>query len=72
MPGGLMQLTFSGKEDLYLNKDPEITFFKKIYRRHTNFSTELKEIKFNNTQKYAENLNFNVKNQGDLLNDCYF
>jgi hypothetical protein len=71
MPGGLMQLTFSGEENLYLNKDPEITFFKKIYRRHTNFSTELKEIKFNNTQKYKEKLNFNVKNQGDLLNDCY-
>ena len=71
MPGGLMQLTFSGKENLYLNKDPEITFFKKIYRRHTNFSTELKEIKFNNSQKYSENINFNVKNQGDLLYDCY-
>lgn len=71
MPGGLMQLTFSGEENLYLNKNPEITFFKKIYRRHTNFSTELKEIKFNNTQKYSEKLNFNVKNQGDLVNDCY-
>ena len=66
-----MQLTFTGDEDLYLNENPEITFFKKTYRRHTNFSSEFKEIKFNNQQKYEEKLNFKVKNQGDLLNDCY-
>ena len=66
-----MQLTFTGDEDLYLNEKPEITFFKKIYRRHTNFSSEFKEIKFNNQQKFEEKLNFKVKNQGDLLNDCY-
>lgn len=66
-----MQLTFTGDEDLYLNENPEITFFKKIYRRHTNFSSEFKEIKFNNYQKFEEKLNFKVNNQGDLLNDCY-
>ena len=40
MPGGLLQIASSGIQDIYLTKNPEITFFKKIYRRHTNFSIE--------------------------------
>jgi hypothetical protein len=44
MAGGLIQLVTSGKQDTALTYNPEITFFKKVYRRHTNFSLELKEI----------------------------
>ena len=40
MPGGLMQIISYGSQDLFLTGTPEITFFKVVYRRHTNFSME--------------------------------
>ena len=43
MTGGLIQLVSFGKQDGYLTFNPQITYFKKIYRRHTIFSIELIE-----------------------------
>ena len=40
MAGGLMQLIAYGAQDIYLTGNPQITFFKVVYRRHTNFSME--------------------------------
>ena len=40
MGGGLMQLVAYGSQDIYLTGNPQITFFKVVYRRHTNFSME--------------------------------
>ena len=40
MAGGLMQLVAYGAQDVYLTGNPQITFFKVVYRRHTNFSME--------------------------------
>ena len=41
MGGGLMQLVAYGAQDIYLTGNPQITFFKVVYRRHTNFSMDL-------------------------------
>ena len=35
-----MQLVAYGAQDIYLTGNPQITFFKVVYRRHTNFSME--------------------------------
>ena len=40
MGGGLMELVAYGAQDIYLTGNPQITFFKVVYRRHTNFSME--------------------------------
>ena len=40
MAGGLLQIVASGAQDVYLTGNPQITFFKVVYRRHTNFSIE--------------------------------
>ena len=40
MGGGLLQLVAYGAQDVYLTGNPQITFFKVVYRRHTNFSIE--------------------------------
>ena len=40
MGGGVMQLTASGIQDNYITGNPQITFFKSVYRRHTNFAIE--------------------------------
>ena len=40
MGGGLMQLVAMGSQDVFLTGNPQITFFKVVYKRHTNFSKE--------------------------------
>ena len=40
MAGGLIQLVAYGAQDVYLTGNPQITYFKVVYRRHTNFSME--------------------------------
>lgn len=40
MTGGIVQLVAKGCEDIYLTCDPQITFFKVVYRRYTNFASE--------------------------------
>ena len=40
MGGGILQLAAIGDQDLYLSGNPQITFFKTVHRRHTNFSME--------------------------------
>ena len=47
MGGGLMQLVAYGAQDIYLTGNPQITFFKVVYRRHTNFAMELIQQTFN-------------------------
>ena len=49
MGGGLMQLVAYGAQDIYLTGNPQITFFKVVYRRHTNFSMEAIEQTFSGT-----------------------
>jgi len=71
MTGGLLQIVTSGKQDIYLTIDPQITFFKKVYRRHTNFSLELKEFNPEQTPEYNNMVTFNV-NVGDAIHRCYF
>ena len=40
MGGGLMQLVAYGSQDIYLTGKPQITFWKSVYRRYTNFAIE--------------------------------
>ena len=44
-----MQLVAYGAQDVYLTGNPQITFFKVVYRRHTNFSMECIEQTINGT-----------------------
>lgn len=70
MTGGLLQIVTSGKQDIYLTINPEITFFKKVYRRHTNFSLELVEINPEQPAEYNSMVSFIIKN-GDAVHRCY-
>ena len=72
MPGGLLQIASSGVQDVYLTKHPEITFFKKVYKRHTNFSIETKEIILEDSPKYDQDFLISIPFYGDLLYRCFF
>ncbi|NBO71224.1 hypothetical protein EBV26_12210, partial [bacterium] len=51
--GGLMQLVAYGAQDVYLTGNPQITFFKVVYRRHTNFAMESIENPFNGSPGFG-------------------
>ena len=70
MTGGLLQIVTSGKQDIYLTINPEITFFKKVFRRHTNFSLELIEFSPDYPPNYNSQVTFNI-NKGDAIHRCY-
>tara|TARA_Y100000591_G_scaffold183359_1_gene158321 strand:- start:1465 stop:2766 length:1302 start_codon:yes stop_codon:yes gene_type:complete len=68
MGGGLLQLIYVGKEDLYLTGNPQMTYFKQVYRRYTNFSIECIEQSFNKNPTVNESNVFSlISKSGDLL-----
>jgi hypothetical protein len=66
MTGSLLQLVAKGPDNLYLEGNPEISFFKIIYRRHTNFSMYPRYLKFNKTPTFGSTVRCKIKKDGDL------
>jgi hypothetical protein len=74
MGGGLMQLVAYGAQDIYLTGNPQITFFKVVYRRHTNFSMEAIQQTVNGTSTLGANATtgtVTVSRNGDLVGKVY-
>lgn len=67
MGGGLIQLAAYGVEDIYLTGDPQITFFKVLYRRHTNFAVESIIQNFSTVANFGETVNCTISRRGDLI-----
>jgi len=67
MGGGLMQLVAYGAQDIYLTGNPQITFFKVVYRRHTNFSMESIKQTFNGSVSAGSRLSSTISRNGDLI-----
>ena len=61
----------TGIEDIYLTKNPEVSFFKKNYKRYSNFATEIKKISLDNTARYGDNITITIDRIGDLLHKSY-
>ena len=71
MGGGLLQLVAYGAQDVYLTGNPQITFFKVIYRRHTNFSIESIEQTFNGEAGFNRKVTCTISRNGDLIHRMY-
>jgi hypothetical protein len=71
MGGGLMQLVAYGAQDIYLTGNPQITFFKVVYRRHTNFSMEAIEQTFNGQADFGRKVTCTISRNGDLIHRVY-
>lgn len=71
MAGGLIEIVTYGSQDLYLTGTPEITFFKVVYRRHTNFSIESIRVNFDDTVGFGLTSNLTIPKVGDLINKMY-
>ena len=71
MGGGLMQLVAYGAQDVYLTGNPQITFFKVVYRRHTNFSMESIEQTFDGSADFGRRVSCTISRNGDLISNMY-
>jgi hypothetical protein len=71
MGGGLMQLVAYGAQDIYLTGNPQITFFKVVYRRHTNFAVESIEQTFNGSADFNKRVTATISRNGDLIQQMY-
>lgn len=71
MTGGLMQLVAYGAQDIYLTGNPVITFFKTVYRRHTNFAAEAIEQTFNTVPDFGKKVKSLISRNGDLVAGIY-
>jgi hypothetical protein len=58
-------------QDVYLTGNPQITFFKVVYRRHTNFSVEPIQQVFNGAANFGRTVTCNLNRNGDLITNMY-
>lgn len=75
MPGGLIQLTANGAQNILLNGNPSVSFFKKVYKTHTNFAMESMSVTCNKNYihfKEKTELIAKLQRNGDLIQDIYF
>lgn len=70
MVGGLINIVSYGFNDLYLTGSPQITFFKVVYRRHTNFSKESIEVPIGQ-MNFGEETTVNIPKIADLFANTY-
>jgi hypothetical protein len=71
MGGGLIQLVAYGVQDIYLTDDPQITFFKVVYKRYTNFSMEPIKQFFNTDIDFGKRVVCNIGRHADLISNTY-
>ncbi len=71
MGGGILQLLAMGPQNQFISGNPEITFFKKVYKRHTNFSVEQMEQVFIGDKSFGKKVKCKIERKGDLLKDIY-
>lgn len=71
MGGGLLQLVAYGVQDIIITGNPQITFFKIVYRRHNNFAMESIEQTFEGKVGFGKKLSCTISRNGDLLNNIY-
>ena len=70
---GSIQIYSIGPQDFYLSGNPQITFFKSVFKRHTRFSIKTEKLYFDGEDpKFgSKNVNLKLKNNGDLIGDIY-
>lgn len=75
MIGALLQLSAYGTENIYMNGNPQVNFFRSVYRQHSNFAMENIRIDYDGTNcltdKNPTTFTFNIKRHADLLGPIF-
>ena len=69
MGGGLIQLLAVGIQDIYLIGNPQITFFKTVFKKHTNFSLESMQQTIDGRPDFGQQIQVTIDRKGDLVKD---
>ena len=64
------QLSIKSEQDYYLTSNPEISYFRHSYKKHTNFSMEPISLPINNLN-FGKTTSVNITRNGDLINKMY-
>ena len=71
MGGGLLQLVAHGAQDAYLSGNPQITFWKGLFKRHTNFAMEPFRINLTGVPAWGQKQSVTLGRHADLLYSTY-
>jgi hypothetical protein len=71
MGGGLLQLVAYGAQDAYITGNPHITFWKVLFKRHTNFAIEAFRVNFTGMPTYGQRVVAVVNRNADLIWKTY-
>jgi len=71
MSGAVTELVALGVQDTYLTGDPQMSFFRQVYKRHTNFALESVRQIFKGQHTASGMTSITLKRAGDLVNGIY-
>ena len=71
MTAGYLQLQINGVQDIKLTGNPQISFFRSVYKRHSKFSIQNIIQDINGTPNFGSTISTNINNSGDLLKSMY-
>lgn len=75
MTGAKLQLYSQGKENSYLTKNPQISFFKKVYHKYSNFAIQTIDLQFdfigNLSYDNTTKIKLKLDKNGDLINTLF-
>lgn len=71
MTAGFLQLTINGEQDSYLTGNPQISFFKSVFKRYSKFSIQTLSQDINGTPNFGSSINCLLNKSGDLLKNIY-
>ena len=69
--GGKLQLAFRGPQDAYISGRPQMTFFKAVYKRYTNFAKECVWCPFDGNPRQGGKSTATIERQGDLIQEAF-
>jgi hypothetical protein len=67
----LLQLVARGRQDAYLTSNPQMTFFKQVYRRYTNFAIESIPIEFDGVPNFGRRISCLIPRKAELISSLF-
>ena len=71
MSGGIAQLVAIGAQDAHLVGQPEVSFFRSNYKRHTNFAQTVERQTIQGNPARAGMSTVRIERKGDMLGYVY-
>lgn len=71
MTAGILQLVAKGDQDEFLTGNPQVTFYKHAFKRHTNFAMETFDLRFNDIVEWGTMSTCTLSSKADMLSNLY-